>query len=116
MKTSVELIDAMIKLLTPPANWIKKTSAKDANGVSCNPRDSAATCWCLQGARIKLYMAAGASFDSLLVIRVRQAIDVAASKRGYVSGAHFNDDKRTTHRGMLNFLEEVKILAKEVEA
>jgi hypothetical protein len=111
MITAVELIEKMIALLTPEKAWVKNTEAKDARGIKTCHRDLDAVCWCITGARRKLQFEHGLERTDEPSRIARTALIKAAQKYGCVSPAHYNDLKTTTHRKMLNFLHEARLIA-----
>jgi hypothetical protein len=48
--TTHSLLVAARALITDPAKWTRGTFARDANGETVAPRDTAAVCWCSIGA------------------------------------------------------------------
>lgn len=48
--TPRELLVAARARVEDPARWTARAGARRSDGVSCHPRDPAATCWCASGA------------------------------------------------------------------
>lgn len=101
----LKLIKAARKLLANEKRWTKDYYARDAQGRECSPTDKRAKCWCILGAvwncetRVKAtYLAYSAAIA---------LIEQELLKRGYTNIPNFNDEWNTTHKDVINLLDEV---------
>lgn len=92
--------------LTPAGSWTKGTCARDAKRKpvpACNPE---AVMWCIVGAINTL------TDDMVLSGRILHAIGLVAAERlaargeRYIGMPMYNDDPKTTHREVLEVLDE----------
>lgn len=92
--TQIEAIDKMIALID--SGWTKFSNAKDDKGVSVHATDPTATCWCLDGALLKVH---GLNFWSDIpglrearLLRIELLADLPA-KQLTTFNDHFAPDK-----------------------
>ena len=85
MKTSEILIKAR-DLIADPAQWTQKASARDAQGTRKNAFADTATCWCSDGALVRV---SNQPADPSKYSRAGAALREAAGGHSYV--VEFND-------------------------
>jgi hypothetical protein len=54
-RTELELYLAMRALIASPERWTRHVDARDAKGRETGALDSDAVCWCLDGARMRIW-------------------------------------------------------------
>ncbi|MDH7796408.1 MULTISPECIES: hypothetical protein [unclassified Beijerinckia] len=93
-------LQAIRQLLDTPDRWTKNFNARDALGRQALPDDDNATCWCLNGAMIKITDARYTRrYDAL-----DSALNAAVPGRtGFIT---FNDNGSTRHDDVLNLLDQ----------
>jgi hypothetical protein len=88
----------MRKLLDNPENWCKSSFAQDKHKTNCTANDPDAYAFCLLGALFK-------TCDMRIDIANIHVFLTKHTKGGSVMA--FNDNYRTTHKDIINFLDKM---------
>lgn len=117
MKTAIQIIQGVRKLLDKPESWTKRTFVRDAEGLPLTFVDDVRACsWCLLGAfhasgdtnilRKNFEMYINFSYEETNKAHI--ACNSILMEMGHGTLSVFNDEPATTHADVLNFLEKVE--------
>lgn len=111
-------------IISSPDRWTKNHNARDANNLAANYYDDNATCWCLNGALLKLHFGTKPNITQhgVDVKKLADAIRKLFSDRTqqrFPNTYHvvadgllvigFNDDVETTYEDIQKVLAEAQI-------
>jgi len=109
-----KVVQGMRELLATPEKWTQGVEARDAEGRSVSPlmRTHNATCFCLEGAYVRVlndvYNSADPVVRSAMVISDHLVTFNKFLPEGFVALSFFNDAPTTTHADILAFLDRVE--------
>ncbi len=108
MSSIVEILIAAKALIDTPEKWTKGVLARRSptSPFSCAARDPEATCWCAQGALVRVTQ----PFSSKLI----QAESLLEKAMG-TDVPVFNDGHHTTHADVMDAFDRAIELAKEAK-
>jgi len=81
--------------------WTQGAASRGPSGLTTNPTNSEAVCWCLTGAIDAEPQATGGEKVGAMI-----KLDALARKAGYESAVEFNDFDTTTKQDVLELLEK----------
>lgn len=99
-----EVLKGVRELLTDPTHWTKGALARvgPAGLPAVHSRDPNVTCWCLQGALLKV---ADSEVCQAAASLLREKIETKSSD--FVTITSWNDSRKRTHTEVLDLLDEV---------
>ena len=100
--TDMELLEAVLDLLSEPTRWTRKAFARNQRGTEVPPQDDEAICWCLQGAVIHFWGKRRDPPESL----------VKAGREISSWGLHMVNDN-FTHEDVLNCVRRAIVIERE---
>ena len=108
---SAEFLSRVRALIQGPQSWCKRQFAKNDKGEPVDPRGRNAVMFCLSGACLKEYQGSNARYAN-------KEIAETLRSRGEFGGSvvMFNDAEYTTHKDVLNLLDETLFRVKQMNA
>lgn len=111
--TTKEGLVKIYELLEDPAHWTQGANARDGAGRSVPPYEEyPATCWCLNGAIMKvvfghtMYTSSTTRAGMGLSHRMRNALQDALARRGKGASLSRFNDHRATHQDVLGLIKD----------
>lgn len=101
-KPSEKILQAM-EIIGDRKRWTKGTFARDSDGVTINPRDSDAVCFCSIGALDKV--------KSSATVKDYVFTSVPLTTYGFAGVVDFNDAPETKHKDVMNMFMTAAFLA-----
>jgi hypothetical protein len=107
MNEDLAILDQIIDLLSDERRWTKNAYAKDISGNPVDPYLPDATCWCLDGAHVRVvgdYSAAG----TLALVYPETDQLIPLGEDGYANYVKWQDAPERTHAEVMAFLRNLR--------
>ena len=111
----IDTLKAIIALLEKPINWHKGSSARNKLGENVSIFSSEACSFCLSGAAIKTVfprvtdLNVNEQKEMIVIITDLIKRKLNKNKMAYMHLSHFNDNPHTTHKDVINLLDDILI-------